>query len=134
MALAGHTSNAADLDGLNIMVVEDDYFVAHELARVLREHRAQVLGPVPDVARSRALLFGGAPDCVLLDINLRGEMAFDLAAELIGRGIPTIFTTGYDPSIVPASLRRAPCLQKPIEKHDLVGMVRSQTRATGAGA
>jgi len=100
------SANSNSLGGLSIMVVEDDYFVANEFARVLREHGAHVLGPVPDVARGRALLFGQAPDCVLLDINLKGDLVFDLAEELIQRGVPTIFTTGYDASFVPAPLRR----------------------------
>jgi 3-oxoacyl-[acyl-carrier protein] reductase len=55
-----------------VLVVEDDYFVAKEMAAVLREHGATVLGPVPDVRRGRALLSQEEPDCALLDVNLKG--------------------------------------------------------------
>ena len=61
------------LVGLSVLVVEDDYLLAKEVASTLREHGAVVLGPVPDVARGRALLTESRPDCALLDINLKGH-------------------------------------------------------------
>jgi CheY-like chemotaxis protein len=117
------------LAGLHILVVEDDYFVAKELATLLSELGATVLGPVPDVARGRALASDNKPDCALLDVNLKGHFVFDLAEELIGRGVPSIFTTGYDASFLPASLQQAPCLQKPIDPHSLIQTIRT-TAAT----
>jgi len=121
-------SGQSSLMGLRILVVEDDYIVANECSSVLRRHGAQVLGPVPDVSRARAALATELPDCILLDINLKGEMVFDLARELVVRAIPIIFTTGYDSSILPPSLRSRPCLQKPIETRELVQAVRRETR------
>jgi hypothetical protein len=54
------------LAGLSVLVVEDDYLLAKEVASTLREYGAVVLGPVPDVARGRALLTKSLPDCALL--------------------------------------------------------------------
>jgi DNA-binding response OmpR family regulator len=119
--------DATALAGCSVLVVEDDYFVAKEVATILREHGATVLGPVPDVPRGRALVSTTDPDCVLLDVNLKGHFIFDLAEELIGRGVPSIFTTGYDASFLPPSLRHAPCLQKPIDPWSLVKLIRSET-------
>jgi DNA-binding response OmpR family regulator len=116
------------LIGLRILVVEDDYIVATECDSVLREHGARVLGPVPDVARARATLFLELPDCMLLDINLKGEMAFDLAREAAARGIPTIFTTGYDRAVLPSAMRARPLLQKPVETRQLIHCVWRETR------
>jgi two-component SAPR family response regulator len=117
------------LGGLSILIVEDDYFVASDCASILRTHGARVLGPVPDMARGRALLEQESPDCALLDVNLKGEFVFELAEELIERGVPAIFITGYDRSFLPASLRDAPCLVKPVESRDLVRVVKeSSTR------
>jgi DNA-binding response OmpR family regulator len=121
-------SSALSLVGLKILVVEDDYIVANECGAVLRKYGAQVLGPVPDIPRARASLFVEVPDCILLDINLKGEMAFDLARELVVRGIPLIFTTGYDSSVLPPSLRGRPLLQKPVETRELIRVVRRETR------
>jgi DNA-binding response OmpR family regulator len=114
----------ADLAGISVLVVEDDYFVAKEVAAILREHGANVLGPVPDIARSRVLLSSATPDCAVLDINLKSQFVFALAEELKERGVPPIFATGYDSSFLPDSLRQAPCLQKPVDPRELVRLVR----------
>jgi DNA-binding response OmpR family regulator len=119
------------LSGIRILIVEDDYFVASECANALRNHGARVLGPVPDMPRARVALSEGAADCVLLDVNLKGEMVFELARELQNRGIPMIFTTGYDTSFLPASLRESPCLQKPVDTRELVSSVRRAVEGRG---
>ena len=121
-------SAPTSLAGLRILVVDDDYIVASECGAVLRKHGAQVLGPVPDIARARASLFSETPDCILLDINLKGDMAFDLARELVVRGIPIIFMTGYDSSVLPVSLRGRSLLQKPVETRQLIQALRRETR------
>ncbi|HEX6398810.1 MAG TPA: response regulator [Steroidobacteraceae bacterium] len=122
MALTPEVST--DLTGLSVLVVEDEYFVANDSARALRDHGARILGPVPDVQRARELLAGESPDVVLLDVNLKGEMVYPLAEELLRYGVPMIFATGYDASYLPATLRGTPCLQKPIESHELVRAVK----------
>jgi len=113
-----------DLAGLSVLVVEDEYFVASDSARALRDHGARILGPVPDTQRARELLAGESPDVVLLDVNLKGEMVYELAEELRRHGVPMIFATGYDASFLPATLRGEPCLQKPFETHELVRAVK----------
>jgi DNA-binding response OmpR family regulator len=119
------------LAGMSVLIVEDDYFVATDFAAVLRAHGASVLGPVPDVERGRALV-NESPDCVLLDVNLKGVFSFELAEELLGRGVPTVFTTGYDSSFLPASMREIPCLLKPIEAHQLVRAVQERAGRSAA--
>ena len=120
-AASGHSGN---LVGLCVLVVEDDYFVANESASVLRDHGARVLGPVPDMDRARGLLSEEKPDCVLLDVNLKGELVYPLAEDLLHRGIPAVFTTGYDASFLPPALRGMPCLQKPVEPRELIRVVK----------
>jgi len=131
-ALGSLSIENSPLAGLCVLIVEDDYFVATDFATVLRAHGAQVLGPVPDAERGRALAREN-PDCVLLDVNLKGMFSFELAEELLGRGVPTVFTTGYDASFLPASMREIPCLLKPIESHQLVRTVQERvTRRSAA--
>ena len=115
---------SGDLGGFCVLVVEDDYFVANESANALREHGARVLGPVPDMDRARGLLSEENPDCVLLDVNLKGELVYPLAEDLLQRGIPAVFTTGYDASFLPPLLQGMPVLQKPVETRDLGRVVR----------
>src|SRR5438128_133570 len=110
------------LSALTVLVVEDEYLVAMETTNLLRDHGATVIGPVPDAARARALVSERRPDCVLLDINLKGERAFDLAQHLLDHGLPVIFTTGYDATVLPESLQRSPHLQKPLDPRALIAM------------
>lgn len=126
-------SPSSKLAGLTVLVVEDDYLVATECADVLRTNGAEVLGPVPDMARARAALSETGADCVVLDINLKGEMAFEFAQELITRGIPTVFTTGYDSWVLPQEMQGTPCLRKPVETRELVRIVRSEADARRSG-
>ena len=67
---------AGDLQGLCILLAEDEYFLADEIARALDEMDATVIGPVPDVEGALAAL-AGAPrvDAAVLDVNLGGAMA-----------------------------------------------------------
>jgi DNA-binding response OmpR family regulator len=118
------------LVGYRLLVVEDDYFVAEDLCATLRDNGAVVLGPAPSISSARSLAGALRPDCVLLDINLDGEHAFELARELQGRGMRTVFTTGYDASFVPLGLRDTVCLQKPIDANALVRSIREKPPST----
>jgi CheY-like chemotaxis protein len=115
------------LAGTTVLVVEDEYLVAMEITTLLRNHGANVMGPIPDAARARALVSARAPDCVLMDINLRGERVFDLAQHLLDRGLPVIFTTGYDATVLPETLQASPHLQKPLDPRALIAMVKRET-------
>jgi DNA-binding response OmpR family regulator len=53
-------------------------------------------------------------DVVLLDINLDGEMTWDVATLLRTRGIPFVFSSGYDSKMVlPGHLTGSPFVVKP---------------------
>jgi DNA-binding response OmpR family regulator len=103
------------LQGLCVLVVEDDYFIAIEMCSALRAAGAQVIGPARDLETGLAAIRDERIDCGVLDINLHGKLAFQIATELRGRDIPTIFATGYDASMIPAELRGAVRLEKPVD-------------------
>lgn len=103
-----------NLTARRFLIVEDEYYLAHEALGVLSEAGAEVLGPVAtleeawDIVSSTAAIHG-----VLLDINLRGTMAFDMADALQDRGVPFAFFTGYDCATLPERFADVPKLQKP---------------------
>lgn len=103
------------LEGLNVLVVEDDYYIAIELCSALRAAGADVVGPARDLQAGLAAIRRGQIDCGVLDINLRGHMAFELAVELRARGIPVVFATGYDASVIPTELADLVRLEKPVD-------------------
>jgi DNA-binding response OmpR family regulator len=108
-------SRELPLQGLCVLVVEDDYFIAIEMCSALRAAGADVIGPTRDLETGLAALDGERIDCAVLDINLRGRMSFQIATELRARGIPAIFATGYDASMVPAELADVTRLEKPVD-------------------
>lgn len=114
------------LEACRILVVEDEYLLAEELALGLTEAGASVLGPVPDVEGAFALLDDDAlPTAAILDVNLGGESVFPLADDLIGRRVPVIFTTGYDPATLPSRFAHIATCEKPFRSSKVLEVVRN---------
>lgn len=106
----------APLHGRRILVVEDDYMMAQDLAAELQGAGAEVLGPVPDVQSALDLLDAGSvADGAILDINLGGDLVYSLAEALQDRRIPFVFATGYEGWSIPERYRSLPRLQKPLD-------------------
>jgi len=99
-----------------ILVVEDEYLLAHDLCAELTGRGATVLGPAATVEQGLELLQQTPElDGAILDVNLRGELVFSLADELIARELPFVFTTGYDLSIIPQRFAHVTRCEKPVE-------------------
>src|SRR4051794_18185888 len=95
-------------DGLQLkrsclLVVEDDYLIASDLAASLESLGYEVIGPAGSVAEALKLLEveGSRLDGAVLDINLGNERVYPVADFLKARGTPFVFTTGYDAAVVP---------------------------------
>ncbi|HEU0060931.1 MAG TPA: response regulator, partial [Hyphomicrobiaceae bacterium] len=105
-----------DLQGLRVLVVEDESMVSMLMEDMLQDLGCTVVGTVArfDDALKRATN-GPAFDVALLDVNLNGKQTFPIAEALAVRGMRFIFATGYGESILPQSLQGGPILQKPFE-------------------
>ncbi|MBO9380100.1 response regulator [Sphingomonas histidinilytica] len=112
------------LSGCRILVVEDEYLLADELQAELEDAGAVVIGPVGDLAGATALIRAERRiDGAILDANLTGEMVFPAADLLIERGIPIVFTTGYDASILPSRFEGASLCEKPINMKRIIDAI-----------
>ncbi|AWN51090.1 PAS domain S-box protein [Methylobacterium sp. 17Sr1-1] len=118
-----------DLTGRRVLVVEDDYYLATDAARALRGAGAEVLGPCATEADARAELVEQRPDAVVVDINLGPGPSFKLAEALKDRGIPFVFTTGYDAEVIPAEFAEVERLEKPLQLRQIVGAIAKLTTA-----
>ncbi|MXO84430.1 response regulator [Altererythrobacter aurantiacus] len=101
--------------GLAILIAEDEYYVATELARELARAGATVIGPAPSV--DKALDLNGSHariDAALLDVNLGGEIVFSVADLLRERHVPFLFATGYDRSMIPPRFDDVVRCEKPV--------------------
>jgi DNA-binding response OmpR family regulator len=103
-----------NISGLRIMVVEDEFWIAKDVALTLTRAGVEVIGPISTTDQAMEWLREKRPiDAAVLDINLFGEMVFPLADALVERGVPFIFTTGYDNDTIPKPFRGIPRIEKP---------------------
>jgi CheY-like chemotaxis protein len=122
-----------DLKDSRVLVVEDEYFIAQDLARAVLDLGAAVVGPVGSAAEALRLLDTDPPDFAVLDINLQGEVDFAVARRATAAGIPFVFATGYEQGILPADLRQVPVWKKPFDSDDLAGALALIRRAASPG-
>ncbi|WP_046865935.1 response regulator [Microvirga massiliensis] len=121
--MASSTANKS-LAHRRVLVVEDEYFLADDMAHSLQKLGAEVVGPVPTRDKALGLLESGERiDAAVLDINLRGETVFPVADTLIRQGVPFVFATGYDQSAVPAAYKGVPRWEKPFRPDELAKML-----------
>jgi two-component system, response regulator PdtaR len=108
-----------------VLVVEDEFLIAMDLALLLQEHAWRVLGPAGTVAEALRLLADERPDVALLDLNLRGELVTPVAEELRARGVPFVLASAYDGhKLGVAALAKAPSIGKPTDERRLLAALR----------
>jgi DNA-binding LytR/AlgR family response regulator len=115
-------SRPESLKGRCLLVVEDEYLIAVDLAASLELLGAEVIGPAASVQEALSFVEtdGSRLDGAVLDINLRNERVYPVADSLMARGVPFVFTTGYDATALPISYACAPRCEKPVDKAQLV--------------
>ena len=111
-------SPISPLSGTRVLVVEDEYYLAADLARALEDAGAEVVGPVGTVADAEQSIAAGAFDCAVLDINLHGDPTDALAVRLHAQGVPYLVATGYTGGSV--ELSDAPRIEKPFMTSQLI--------------
>jgi CheY-like chemotaxis protein len=106
----------ASLKGRRVLVAEDEGMLAWQVVDVLEGAGAEVVGPCSTVEDVRRLAISERLDGAVLDVNLRGALVFDVAAELQARGVPIVLSSGYTTAtIFPPEFHGAPRLRKPYE-------------------
>ncbi len=82
---------------IQILIVEDEPIIAENIAHYLNNNDFRVCGIAYDDEEAKSFLENGAPDAVILDINLESEMNGIDIAELINSRyhLPFIFLTSY---------------------------------------
>jgi DNA-binding response OmpR family regulator len=112
------------LKGLAILVAEDEYYAAADLGRELTRLGITVIGPAPTLERAMDLIEdAGRIDGAILDINLGRELIYPAADVLVDRGVPLLFATGYDRSVIPSRFNAIARCEKPIGTDKLVNAV-----------
>lgn len=108
------------LEGVRVLVAEDNGLLCGMLDETLREAGCQVAGPYASLERALAALSSTEIDVALLDIRLHGELVCPLASELQQRGVPFLVTSAYRSSELPHSLQSAAFLRKPFTAAEVI--------------
>ncbi len=132
------TDAPVPLDGLHILLVEDDYVVAVEMERWLRAAGARVVGPVARIEQAVALIDRRVPDAAVLDINLdvglgEGDTVYPLADRLDALGVPYLFVTGDVRVARLPGYAAKPRLEKPLQEAELAAALRRLLDGTRIG-
>ncbi len=103
-----------------ILVVEDSFLVVSALEDLFQEFGWTTVGPATRVQDALLLIRNEKLDAALLDVNLNGEMSWDVALALKERGVPFLFSTGYGADMaLPAQLLGSPVISKPFDLDEL---------------
>ena len=102
-----------------VLLVEDEIFVVWLLEDMLADLGCAVVGPASSVNQALAMIDAEAIDAAVLDVNLNGQMSYPIADALAARGVPFVFSTGYDKDALLDGYRTFPVLQKPIQRSEL---------------
>ena len=101
--------------GRRVLMVEDEMIVAWLLEDMLTDLGCSVIGPAGSVNQALAMIEAELIDAAVLDVNLNGEMSYPIADALAARGVPFVFSTGYNKDSLPNSYQSFPVLQKPFD-------------------
>jgi CheY-like chemotaxis protein len=83
------------LKGKRVLLVEDSFLVASSIAHMLEDLGCRVVGPYATVDDAMGAMGAGGFDAGVLDMNLGKQTSEPVAAELLSRGVPFVFVTGY---------------------------------------
>ena len=124
----------ASLEGMRVLLVEDEYLVASLIGDILGTAGCIVTGPIPRLAEAVDAADHRVCDAAVLDVNLSGERVYPVADILSRRNIPFIFVTGYGMSALPREYADRPRLSKPFRTGELLCWLSNNRGGDGAVA
>jgi DNA-binding response OmpR family regulator len=118
-------SHVNPLQGLRILIVEDNPYIALALEEMLTEQGLAIAGVASTIEQALRLAASVRIDLALLDVNI-GERKIDPVAEaLTQRGKPFIFTTGCGRAGLPEAFLDRPIVEKPFYIEEILQTLRS---------
>jgi DNA-binding response OmpR family regulator len=119
----GTQDGSSRLQGVRVLVAEDGWQVADALKLSLESVGMVVAGPVATAQEAQCLASESSLDLAVVDVNLKGEMAYELMDWLHDRSIRVVVISGYEN--LPESLGKfAAILHKPFTVTKLLTTLR----------
>jgi CheY-like chemotaxis protein len=105
--------------GSRIFVVEDEPMIRMLLDGMLEDLGFRMTLEASAIDEAIKIAKQADFDAAILDVNLAGHPITPVADILVKRGLPFVFSTGYDLRGVPEAYRSKPALQKPFRSDAL---------------
>lgn len=97
-----------------VLIVEDEYLLADDLAREFSSAGAHIVAFAPSAAKARRIIERGTEiDVAILDVRLQDGDVFEFADELRERNICLVFFTATEPTEMPARFADVAAVAKP---------------------
>ncbi len=113
-------TRARPLRGASILLVEDDAIIALDMAGLLEEAGAVVIGPFARARDAVGALEAG-PDAALLDIEIADGTVFPLADRIRAAGLGMVFHSGgADRGALARDYPGAPLCEKPSSTREII--------------
>ena len=118
-------SQPRPLEGLNLLVVEDEAMVAMLIEQMLEDLGARAVRCASTIPDALAAIEQEAPHAAAPHVNLRGTPVFPVAEALARRNVPLVFITGYGASGLSGPWAARPVIQKPFTEDALETALRA---------
>jgi two-component system, response regulator PdtaR len=114
-----------------VLIVEDEFIIADEIAAIVSDAGYAVVGPVATVDAAEKVLAVAAdkPDFAIVDANLRGGSSARIADRLRALSVPFCVCTGYRFNDLKPTFGDVALLQKPVDRRTLVAVIRAALSA-----
>ncbi len=110
------------LTSYSVLIVEDEFLIAIDLADIFGDANALVVGPAATVSEALKLLDDQVIHAAVVDVNLREENSLAIALALESAGIPFIYHTAHA-ELGTLGWPVAPIVKKPSNPATLVATV-----------
>jgi CheY-like chemotaxis protein len=118
-----------------VLVVEDNFLFAVAMADALRQLGCCTIGPCATVdAALRVIRDDNLLNAAIIDIDLRGEMAFPVADALLAAHVPFVWATCQSRDVIPERHGNRPLITKPFLPHLLIETLATTIHGLHQGA
>lgn len=112
-----------------VLLVEDDFLIATLSRSMIEMVGCEVVGPVQSVERGLDQARNAQIDAAVLDVQILGGTSLPIAEELLKRGVPFVFVSGFaDIPEMPEHLRNCMRLEKPVDDEQLARALRQMLK------